>query len=54
MGSWILFWKYFFFASLLLFTGLAVVVSIGGIFNIFTLLKSLKVKHEEQGDEIKK
>lgn len=41
MDFWISLWKIFFFASLALFTGLAVVVSIGGFFNIRSLFKSL-------------
>ena len=41
MDFWISLWKIFFFASLALFAGLAVVVSIGGFFNIRSLFKSL-------------
>jgi hypothetical protein len=42
MQFWIDFWTFFFFASLAIFAGLAVVVWIGGFFNIRTLLKELK------------
>jgi len=41
MDFWISLWKIFFFASLFAFAGLAVVVSIGGFFNIRSLFKSL-------------
>jgi len=41
MGFWMDFWTVFFFGSLVLFTGLAVVVTIGGFFDIRSLLKSL-------------
>jgi hypothetical protein len=41
MDFWINFWTAFFFASLAVFAGLAVVVSIGGFFNIRSLFKSL-------------
>jgi len=41
MNFWISFWSIFFFASLAIFAGLAVVVTIGGFFNIRSLFKSL-------------
>ena len=41
MDFWISLWKIFFFASLAVFAVLAVVVSIGGFFNIRSLFKSL-------------
>ena len=41
MNFWIDLWTVFFFASLAVFAGLAVVVSIGGFFNIRSLFKSL-------------
>ena len=41
MNFWIDFWTVFFFASLAVFAGLAVVVSIGGFFNIRSLFKDL-------------
>ncbi len=50
MGFWITFWKIFFFASLAAFAVLAVVVSIGGFFNIRSLFKSLS-ERAEQGDD---
>jgi len=40
--DWVKFWSFFFFLSLTLFAGLAVVVTIGGFFNIRSLFKSLK------------
>ena len=47
MGFWISLWKIFFFASLVAFAGLAVVISVGGFFNIRSLFKSLS----ERGDQ---
>lgn len=41
MNFWINLWTIFFFISLALFAGLAIVVSIGGFFNIRSLFKSL-------------
>jgi hypothetical protein len=51
MDFWIKFWSIFFFVSLVLFAGLAVVVTIGGFFNIRSLFKNLSEKSEqsEQG-----
>jgi len=40
--DWVKFWSFFFFLSLALFAGLAVVVTIGGFFNIRSLFKSLR------------
>ncbi len=42
MEFWIRFWTVFFFGSLVLFGGLAVVTVIGGFFNIRSLFKSLR------------
>lgn len=39
--NWVSFWSFFFFLSLGLFTGLAVLVTIGGFFNIRSLFKDL-------------
>lgn len=50
MNFWINFWTTFFIVSLVLFTILAVVVTIGGFFNIRSLFKSL-VERAEQSDE---
>ena len=47
MDFWINLWKIFFFASLAVFAGLAVVVSIGGFFNIRSLFKSLTERTEQ-------
>jgi hypothetical protein len=38
---WIKIWTFFFFLSLAIFTCLAVIVTIGGFFNIRSLLKDL-------------
>lgn len=41
MDFWINLWSIFFLASLVIFASLAVVVSIGGFFDIRSLFKSL-------------
>lgn len=46
MQFWIDFWTFFFFASLVVFAALAVVVSIGGFFNIRTLFKGLRDRRD--------
>ena len=48
MNFWINFWSIFFFASLAVFAGLAVVVTIGGFFNIRSLFKSLTRRDASQ------
>jgi len=48
MDFWIKFWTFFFFASLVVFAALAVVVSIGGFFNIRSLFKSLTDEAERR------
>lgn len=50
MNFWINFWTAFFIISLVLFAGLAVVVTIGGFFNIRSLFKNLSGR-SEQSDE---
>jgi len=51
MNFWINFWSFFFFASLAIFAGLAVVVTIGGFFNIRSLFKSLTNRAEQHDDQ---
>ena len=51
MSFWITFWTIFFFASLAIFAGLAVVVTIGGFFNIRSLLKSLTKQVDRHDDQ---
>jgi hypothetical protein len=51
MNFWINFWTIFFVASLTLFAGLAVVVSIGGFFNIRSLFKSLTNRVNQQEED---
>lgn len=50
MNFWIDFWTVFFFASLAVFAVLAVVVSIGGFFNIRSLFKDLTDRPDPQGE----
>jgi hypothetical protein len=47
MNFWINFWTAFFIVSLVLFAGLAVVVTIGGFFNIRSLFKNLSGRSEQ-------
>ena len=47
MYFWINFWTVFFIVSLVLFAGLAVVVTIGGFFNIRSLFKNLSGRSEQ-------
>ena len=47
MNFWIDFWTIFFYVSLAIFACLAVVVSIGGFFNIRSLFKSLSNRGEQ-------
>jgi len=48
MNFWVSFWAIFFFASLAIFAILAVLVSIGGFFNIRALFKRLTTPPHEQ------
>jgi len=50
MNFWINFWTIFFIASLALFAGMAIVVSIGGFFNIRSVFKSLTERSEPSED----
>ena len=50
MKFWIDFWTIFFYVSLAIFAGLAVVVSIGGFFNIRSLFKSLTERSGQEED----
>ena len=49
MQFWIDFWAFFFFASLVFFTALVVVVAIGGFFDIRSLFKSLRNPSDPPG-----
>jgi hypothetical protein len=50
MQFWIDFWTFFFFASLAVFAALAIVVSIGGFFNIRTLFRGLKDRSDRRAE----
>ncbi len=54
MNFWINFWTIFFIASLALFAGMAIVVSIGGFFKIRSLFKSLTERSEPSEDGSRK
>jgi hypothetical protein len=51
MNFWINFWSFFFFASLGIFACLAVVVTIGGFYNIRSLFKSLTDRADQHDDQ---
>ncbi|MDH4241476.1 MAG: hypothetical protein OEW48_18105 [Phycisphaerae bacterium] len=51
MNFWISFWSFFFFASLAIFAVLAVVVTIGGFYNIRSLFKSLTNRVDPHDDQ---
>ncbi len=51
MDFWIKFWSFFFFASLAVFAVLAVVVTIGGFYNIRSLFKSLTNRADQDDDQ---
>ena len=51
MNFWINFWSFFFFASLAVFAVLAVVVTIGGFYNIRSLFKSLTNRVDQNDDQ---
>jgi hypothetical protein len=51
MNFWINFWSFFFFASLSIFAVLAVVVTIGGFYNIRSLFKSLTNRVDQNDDQ---
>jgi hypothetical protein len=50
MNFWIDFWSWFFFLSLALFAMLVVVVSIGGFFDVLSLLKTL-ARHRDRQEQ---
>ena len=45
MQSWIDFWTFLLVAALVVFVGLAIVVTIGGFFDIKALFRSIETKH---------
>lgn len=47
MDTWELIWKIVFFAGVGLFAVMAVLVSIGGFFDIKKLFRTLKEQHEK-------
>ncbi len=51
MNFWINFWSVFFFVSLVVFACLAVVVTIGGFYNIRSLFKSLTDRADQHDDK---
>jgi len=50
MNFWITFWTIFLFASLTIFAALAILVAIGGYFNIRSLFKAL-LAHAGKDDD---
>lgn len=45
---WIYFWVLLLIAAMLLFGGLAVAVTIGGLFDVRALFRSIREQHEEE------
>jgi len=54
MSFWIDFWTVFFLASLVLFAGVVIVVSIGGFFDIRSLFKGLTNRADQQEQDASK
>jgi hypothetical protein len=48
MNFWIDLWSWLFFLSLAIFAVVAVVVSIGGFFNILSLFKTLTMQRDQE------
>jgi hypothetical protein len=53
MNFWIDLWTFVFFAGLILFASLTVVVSIGGFFNIRSLFKRLRARDDGQDEGLR-
>ena len=53
MSFWIDFWTYVLIVAVAVFAGLAVVVSIGGFFDIKRLFRSIDAQHAEQDEQDK-
>ena len=51
MESWINFWGVVLIATLVIFAGLAVVISIGGFSDLKALFRSMDEQHREQETE---
>jgi hypothetical protein len=51
---WIKFWAGLFFVSLVLFSGMAIVVAIGGFFNIKDMFKALIADHKQHPQQTDK
>lgn len=52
MNLWIQFWTFFLITGLILFAGLSIAVSIGGLLDLRALFRKLKRTHEPGNDEI--
>jgi len=48
MGAWAWFWAVLFVASMLVFFGLAVAVTIGGLRDVKEMFRNLRAKHERK------
>lgn len=48
MEFWINFWAVLLVAAMVVFAGLAVVVTVGGFFDIKALFRSMEAKHAEE------
>jgi len=50
MNYWISFWTIFFFVSLIIFTVLSLVISIGSFFNVLSLFKILTTQSDQKNE----
>lgn len=48
MSIWSTFWTWTFLVAIIFFAGMAVVVAIGGFFDLRALFSSLREQHEKQ------
>jgi len=48
MSFWAAFWQWLLVIALILFLGLAVIISIGGFFDIRALFRNIQRQHDEQ------
>lgn len=48
MSFWATFWTWTFLIAIIFFAGMAVVVAIGGFFDIRALFRTIREQHEEE------
>ncbi|MFQ5805388.1 MAG: hypothetical protein ACE5I3_02930 [Phycisphaerae bacterium] len=50
MAFWPQFWMWFLLFGLVIFLGLAIAVSVGGLFDVRAMFKRIREQHDRQGD----